>query len=144
MQTVENNPFAKRMKDKPVPESLTSDANYRIFFDPPEIIQMAFGGRPWFFETGCRAVHRVGVFKGLGWELDRILTRTSNMQITGVRITHRPNSKPMKFDMVFMRREMDEEYASAPVSFTILDHRAGLLLEELKPTYAEVLGEQFV
>lgn len=38
--------FAKRMMEKPKPASLTSDPEARIFYDPPELIQIAFGGRP--------------------------------------------------------------------------------------------------
>jgi hypothetical protein len=142
MPTVADNAFAARMASKPPPESLNSDPEYRIFYDPPEIIQRAFGGRPWFFETGCVRVHRVGVFKGLGWELDPMLAAQCELEVTGVRITARPyrRDKIQRYDMEFVRRELHEDWG-APVAVQIVASRMGLLAEELKSAYAEVLGE---
>ena len=59
----ETNAFAKRMLDRPIPPSLTQPYH----FDPPSVISHAMGGREWFFESEARAIHRTGVFLGLGW-----------------------------------------------------------------------------
>lgn len=143
MPSAADSQFAARMMSKPLPESLSSDPEYRIFYDPPEIIQRAFGGRPWFFETGCVRVHRVGVFKGLGWELDPMLAKQCDLEVTGVRITARAyrRDKIQRYDMEFVVRELNEEDRSAPVPVRIVASRMGLLAEELKTAYAEVLGE---
>ncbi len=143
-----DSPFAKRMMEKPLPGSLNVRANDRHFFDPPEMIQIAFGGRPWFFAVGATRVHRVGLFKGLGWELDPNFL--DGRGITGVRITSRPyfaaHGKPMLCDMDFMERRIDYDDAGFQIGCyeKVLDYRAGLQLHELKPAYAEVLGEHAV
>ena len=53
---------------KPVPESMRN-SHLPLFRDPAVEIRDAFGGPVWFFEKGARAVHRVGLFLGLGWRL---------------------------------------------------------------------------
>lgn len=143
MPSAADNEFAARMASKPPPESLNSDPSYRIFYDPPEIIQQAFGGRPWFFDTGCVRVHRVGLFKGLGWELDPMLAAMCELEVTGVRITarHFRTGKEQLYDMEFVHRQLDEEDRSAPVPIRILASRMGLTAEQLKPAYADVLGD---
>lgn len=143
MPTAADSAYAARMMSKPIPEGMTADPEYRIFYDPPELIQMAFGGRPWFFETGCVRVHRVGVFKGLGWELDPMLQAQCELEATGVRIIARrlrPGQAQL-FDMEFVHRQLDEEDRMAPVPIRIVASRMGLTADQLKPAYGEVLGE---
>lgn len=136
------NEFAQRMMSKPMPESLNSDPEHRLFFDPPEIIQIAFGGRPWFIENDCTRIHRVGLFRGLGWQLSPVLCRDQPQGINGVRIKARANTgrKEMLFDMEFMRRELAEDHFDGQVD-RVVTHRPGVPLSKLVATYAEVLGE---
>lgn len=143
MPNAADSAYAARMMSKPIPEGLTSDPSYRIFYDPPEMIQQAFGGRPWFFETGCVRVHRVGIFKGLGWELDPMLARQCELEVTGVRIIARRlrTGHEQLYDMEFVVRELNEEDRMAPVPVRIVASRTGLRVHELKPAYGEVLGE---
>lgn len=150
MKTAADNLFAARVMER-LKEghlsntSMISDPAHRIFYDPPELIQQAFGGRAWFFETGCSRVHRVGVFKGLGWELDPVFARQDERGITGVRITARPHhrDKVQKYDMEFLSRTLPEDTMD-PVAVRVIDHRPGLTADQLKPAYAEVLGEHVV
>ncbi len=146
MPTVADNAFARRMMERPRPESLNSDPAYRIFYDPPELIQIAFGGRQWFWEQGCTGVHRVGVFKGLGWELPLVVKRQEERGITGVRITARRAKLggEQLYDLEFLARVVDPEYASGPITQRVIDHRPGLTVDQLKPAYAEVLGEHAI
>ena len=37
--------------------------------DVPKAIGEAMGGRQFFFEIGAKAIHRIGLFKSLGWIL---------------------------------------------------------------------------
>lgn len=152
MPSAANNAFAARMAAKPPCESLNSDPAYRIFYDPPELIQMAFGGRPWFFETGCVRVHRIGLFKGLGWELDPMLLAQSETEATGVRILARQyrRDKAQLFDVEFVKRELptresydgqQEADYGAPVSIRIVNSRMGLTADQLRTAYGEVFGE---
>lgn len=129
--------------NRKLPDSLNSDPSYRIFYDPPEIIQQAFGGRVWFFETGCVRVHRVGLFKGLGWELDPMRSAMCEIEATGVRVIARSLRKggQQLFDIEFLNRQIDEEDRFAPVPVRIVASRTGLFAEQLKYAYAEVLGE---
>lgn len=148
MPHADQSPFAARMMAKGRPEGLNSDANHRLFFDPPEMIQMAFGGRQWFFAMGNIRVHRVGLFKGLGWEFDPNFL--DGRGITGVRITARPyfavHNKPLLCDMEFMERRIDYDEAGYQSGYRerVIDHRPGLELHQLKPAYAEVLGNHAV
>lgn len=92
--TATQSPFARaavdRLAGRPIPSSLNSDPEQRHFFDPPEYIQRALGGREWFFEQGARAVHRIGLFQGLGWEIDPATVERDNLQYTGFRVYMSP------------------------------------------------------
>ena len=145
MKSAADSPFAARMMAKPRPESLNSDPAARIFFDPPEMIQMAFGGRPWFFETGCRSVHRVGLFKGIGWELDPVLNKQHDHGVTGVRITARNQHSKGRhlYDLLFLAREVPEDHLD-PLVERIVTHRPGLTIDQLKAAYGEVLGPAYI
>lgn len=137
------NEFAKRMLEKPVGACMVTDPTFRFFYDPPEMIQIAFGGRPWFLETGTRCVHRIGLHKGLGWELDPVFIRQDERGITGVRITARakkPRDTEQLYDMEFLNRDYPEDHM-LPSTVTVIDHRPGLTAARLKPVYGEVLGE---
>lgn len=141
--------FALRMMEKPKPASLTSDPAARIFYDPPEIIQMAFGGRPWFHSTDCRAVHRIGLFLGLGWRLGEYVRKQldgKHADIDTVQIkarAHNISRETPLYDMYFMQVVLPEDVLD-PLQPRVIDHRAGLALDQLKPQYAEVLGEHAI
>lgn len=145
MPTPAQNEFAARMASKPLPSSLNSDPNHRIFFDPPELIQRAFGGRPWFLETGCTTAFRVGLFRGLGWKIPGIVAQQDERGIDTVRITARPRrneATDLIFDMEFLQTEQPpEDDASGKIAARVVEHRPGLTIDQLKPTYGEVLGE---
>lgn len=152
MPSAADNAFAARMMSKPPCGSLNSDPEYRIFYDPPEIIQQAFGGRPWFFETGCIRVHRVGLFKGLGWELDPMLLAQCETEATGVRIIARQHraDRAQLFDIEFVVRDFrtretydggTEPDYGATVPIRIVDSRMGLTANQLRSAYAEVFGD---
>lgn len=143
------NEFAERMRAKGVPASCQSDASHRIFYDPPELIQMAFGGREWFHETDCRAVHRLGLFQGLGWKLGEYVRKqldgpTINVNTIWVRARpHNISRDEPLYDMYFLAVEMPEDVLD-PLQVHHVHHRAGLTAAQLKPTYAEVLGEHAI
>lgn len=134
-----DSPFAQRMMEKPKPESLNTEVNARFFLDPPEIIQLSFGGWVWFVEMGITRVHRVGLFRGIGWELDLETRRNNPIEATGVKIV-RHGQIGMKFNMFFMKRVVPDDHLD-PMDITILDQRLQLPLADLKKVYAEVLGE---
>lgn len=142
--TASQNEFAARMAAKPLPDSLNSDPAHRIFHDPPEMIQMAFGGRPWFLETGCTAVHRVGLFKGLGWAVSPLVTAQDELGITHVRVTARTGpGNAGKYDIEFIQCVIPDDHMDK-LQGRIVAVRMGLILDELKPQYAAVLGEHAV
>lgn len=150
MPHADDSPFAKRMMERPQSESLNTDVNARFFYDPPELIQIAFGGRAWFFRMGNSRAHRIGVFKGLGWELDPFIAKADERGITGVRITARPHhaasGKQQLYDMEFVGRRIDYDEAGFQDGFEqrTIDHRPGLEAGQLKAAYADVLGEHAV
>lgn len=151
MKHASESPFAARMMEKPLPETLAATANDRHFYDPPELIQIAFGGRPWFFETGCNRIHRVGLFKGLGWSLDPTIKRQDERGVTDVRVTARQTirGKAQLFDMEFLHRDLEHEDAyetSHMVGFStkVVHHVPGLQAHQLKAAYAEFLGEHAI
>lgn len=140
--------FAQRMMSRPIGESMISDPAHRIFYDPPELIQIAFGGRAWFHETDCTEVHRVGLFKGLGWTLSALVQKQDERGITGVRITARKmrrtaEGSPQLYDMEFVARApLDPEDVSGPrAAPRVVTHRPGIAAENLKKVYGEVIGE---
>lgn len=145
MPTPAQNEFAARMASKPLPASLNSDPEHRLFFDPPELIQRAFDGRPWFLETGCTTAFRVGLFRGLGWKIPGIVAQQDERGIDTVRITARPrrnDATDLIFDMEFLQTEQPpEDYASGKIAARVVEHHPGLTIDQLKPTYGEVLGE---
>ena len=145
MPNVANNQFAARMMAKPMPESLSTDSNARHFYDPPELIQQAFGGRRWFFETGCIRVHRVGLTGGLGWELDPALAKQCDDGMTGVRIKARKLRRdvPQLYDIEFVSRQFPDD-PTGPVSERVVKHKTGLTVDQLKLVYAEILGDHVV
>lgn len=145
-------PFAQRMAERPMPESLLSDPSARFFNDPPEQIQMAFGGRPWFFSTGCYAVHRLGLLLGLGWELDRMRVASDPVEhhgttITGVRIfapvVGKAGSTAFRVDFTNWQRG-EEDRATDPGTVRIVRSFSNVPLKELKEKYRETLGEAYV
>ena len=148
MPTAAESPFAQRMMDRPRSESLNSDPEYRIFYDPPEIIQQALGGREWFWRVGNTRVHRVGLFLGIGWEIDQqVRADSKNPDISGVRVTISSLQAARKptFSMLFLSREpAPESDPSAPTRERIVAASVGLSLEQLKPLYAETIGEHAV
>jgi hypothetical protein len=131
-------PFARRMMERPLSPSLDVGPDDRHFYDPPELIQKAFGGRPWFFEQCCRAVHRVGLYRGLGWELDPADQLSNKLGATGVRITL---GREERCTMSFVKREIlrDEGGFIVDQTTAIVASQTGLLLSELKPTYERML-----
>lgn len=152
--------FAQRMRDKPIPPSMLGGAAARHFFDPPEMISLAFGGRPWFHTTDCKAPHRIGLLGGLGWQLGEYVRKQldgATKDVNGVRIVARPHNisreQPL-YDLYFVtfwkgeyERRDDPAYEPDnldPVQYHVVDHRPGLTAEQLKPAYAEVLGEHAV
>ncbi len=143
-----DSPFAARMMEKPLPESLNVTSNDRHFYDPPEVIQQWFGGRSWFLEMGNTKVHRVGLFRGIGWELDSHIASQDERGITGVRITARNavTGKPKLYDMEFMARRIDYDEAGFQegLEARIVHSVPGLAGEELVASYAAVLGEHAV
>lgn len=143
--TASKNEFAARMAAKPLPESLNSDPDHRFFHDPPELIQIAFGGRPWFLETGCTAPHRVGLFKGLGWAIPSIVAAQDERGITHVRVTarHRRQSEAQLYDIEFLSREVPEDHLLRYTERTVA-HRPGLTADQLKAAYAAELGEHAI
>jgi len=138
MAHVNDSPFAKRMMERPLSPSLDVDANSRHFYDPPELIQLAFGGWPWFQENSCRAIHRVGLFRGLGWEFDPADQLNNKLNATGVRITLGIKER---CTLLFLQREIIRDDGGFIVGQIerILASKTGLLLSELKPTYEGVL-----
>lgn len=144
MPRTDVHPFAARMMNRPKPASLDSSPEARFFYDPPELIQQVFGGRPWFFEQGVTSVHRVGLFRGLGWTLPLLVQRQDERGINGVRITARKKRRvaegsEQKYDLEFLRRELPEDHCERGTE-RVIDHRPGLTIDQLKPAYAEVLG----
>lgn len=135
MAKAEDSPFAARMMAKPLPESLNSDPAARFFFDPPELIQQAFGGRQWFLDNNCYRVHRVGIFKGLGWEIDP--AARDEREITGVRITRGVRGA---YAIEFLHRSLPGDW-SEPVGERHIDVRVGLRLDQLKGVYLSVIGK---
>lgn len=132
-------PFAARMMERAAPDSCNSDPAHRFFDDPPEQIQIAFGGRPWFFEAGNTRVHRIGLFRGLGWEFDREVSLKHPRRATGVEITKRSTGKDRKFDMVFVQRVLAEDHMEGGGKSIVSSH-PGLTLDQLKPAYLAELG----
>jgi hypothetical protein len=146
--SAETSPFIQRLMEKPRPESMNSDPEYRIFKDVPEEIQRSLGGREWFWRMGCTRVHRVGLFKGIGWEIDLAHRAASrNPEISGVRVTIdkvRAGKAPT-FTIVFLNREpAPEGDPSAPVVERIIAASVGLKLDQIKELYAETIGEHAV
>lgn len=80
-ENTSTNEFAKRMLNRPIPPSLTDP----FHVDPPALICRAFGGREWFFDNEACAIHRVGIFLGLGWRLPRYVQRPDGIDM--VRVT---------------------------------------------------------
>lgn len=135
--------FSRRMMEKPKAPSLDSDPNARIFADPPEWVGLAFGGRQWFLETGCRNVHRIGIFKGLAWRIPAHVEDQDERGINGVRIEYRPLQRV--YDVFFVHYDaFDPDENSGPVSYRIVEHRPKLDASQLMAVYAEVLGEHAV
>lgn len=143
-QTAANNPFARRVMDRlaerPLPESLNSDPEHRFFDDPPELIQRALGGREWFFERGFRSVHRVGIFKGIGWELDPVVASRRGAKYTGALITMSPD-RTCTIELVERETLTNPELdASTPVSTKSFTQIHNVRLLDLKHTVESVLG----
>lgn len=139
-------PFAQRMMDKPSPFAATADPAFRIFDDPPEQVQIAFGGRAWFWETGCRATYRIGLFKGLGWALDPMLVMSSEAKdprINHVKVTG-PNKK-QECNMEFLHHTGADHSNDATLrgEFEHVEFRDAVPLDQLKSVYTEVLGVIF-
>lgn len=128
--------FAQRMAARP--HNIDTSANARHFHDPPELIQIAFGGRPWLADRGCQFVHRIGLMRGLGW---RLATIHETRGINGVRIVARLRTHgDQLYDLYFGEYQQGPDNLDLPV-FRTIDHRPGLTAAQLKPAYAEVLGE---
>lgn len=144
------NEFAKRMMDKPIPESMLGGAAARHFYDPPENISLAFGGRPWFHSTDCKTVHRIGLFKGLGWKIgEYVQKQLDDQRINGVRVTIRAATGEPKYDIMFVHHYQNHEEGQEPdnlepVSYHTIKHLGPLTAAELKPAYAEFLGEHAI
>lgn len=140
--------------------NFASDPNARHFYDPPELIQIAFGGRAWFHHADCRAPHRIGLYKGLGWGLGEYVRKQldgKTANVNGVRIVARPHNISREtplYDLYFVEfwrgdydRRNDADYEPDnldPVQYHVIDHRPGLTAEQLKPAYAEALGEHAI
>lgn len=137
------NAFAQRMLDKPMPESLNSDPMHRFFYDPPELIQQAFGGRAWFHEVGNSCVHRVGLFRGLGWNLSELIVRQDKRGINAVIVSARAQmpGKSQLYDILFLHRpDLEDDDDTLKTVY----HRPGLEAHQLKSAYSDVLGEHAV
>lgn len=148
--TAADSPFVTRLMQRGMPESLNSDPDARIFYDPPEMIQIAFGGRQWFHEVGNHAIHRVGLFHGLGWALAPLVSTQDERGINRVRVTarpKRPSHKEQLYDMEFLHQpepgERDNPSDPLPQA-RIVTHRPGIVASNLKTVYADVLGEHAV
>jgi len=141
--------FAERMRAKAIPEGCTTDPSYRIFRDPPEMIQRAFGGRLWFHETDCKAVHRIGLLLGLGWQLGEYVRKQLGgkvADVNGVRVIARTvgyGQTEQLYDLYFVRYTRGEDNLD-PYVFYVVTHRPGLTASQLKVAYADVLGEHAV
>lgn len=152
MPHADESPFARRMMDKGVSEGLNTDVNHRIFYDPPELIQIAFGGRGWFIERGNTRVHRIGIFGGLSWQLDPVVAsecaknRSKYELINAVRITARKlrSGSPQLYDMEFLRRNTiyDDDGTFLGVDSHVVTHRTGLEAAQLPVIYGQIIGEQ--
>lgn len=145
-KTVGQNAFAKRMMERQMPESLNSDPDYRFFYDPPEMIQIVFGGRPWFLENDCFCVTRIGMFGGLGWSLPDRIVKTSGIDRVEVRIRKKhlaAKSLSPLFDMHFLETKLTDD-PTAPPEKRVVTHRPGIAPERLKAVYAEVLGDHAI
>lgn len=122
----------------------TADPTYRIFNDPPETIQIAFGGRPWFFDTGCQTPYRIGLLKGLGWGLDPMRIANSGTTLPGVNHVRVHANPDNTYAIEFLRHtagsgnDPQDRGTMEPVA------RIGALtIDQIKSTYVDVLGSAF-
>jgi hypothetical protein len=68
-------------RDRPIAKSLQKE---EIWNDVPHKIGQAMGGREWFFEEECTALHRVGIGLGLGWRLPAYKQRGDGIDLIRV------------------------------------------------------------
>lgn len=140
----ERHEFAMRMMNKPRPMSLNSDPAHRIFHDPPELIQIAFGGREWFHAMDNHTVHRIGLTVGLGWQFGEWVRKQLTIDVNGVQIKARTSSGGAQmYDIYFVHSSHGEDTLD-PVKTRIVAHRGPLMADQLKSAYAEVLGAHAV
>lgn len=79
------------MLDRPIPPSLTEPYHD----DPPSRISHAMGGREFFFEAEARALHRIGIFLGLGWRLPKYVQRPDGIDMVKIlQKSHGPSMPP--------------------------------------------------
>lgn len=80
-------------RPRPIPPSLTEP----FHVDPPALIAQHMGGREWFFEIEARAIHRIGIFLGLGWRLPRYVQRPDGIDMIRIVINRLSRALDMQF-----------------------------------------------
>lgn len=123
----DNNAFAKRMTERPIGKSMTEPYHD----DPPSRIGYAMGGREWFFETEARALHRIGIFLGLGWRLPKYVQRPDGIDM--VRIVVNPVNGALDIQFLHCGDRPPEE--AEPIRGV-----GGLAYADLRETYERELN----
>jgi len=111
-------------KVRPTPESITNPEHFQ---DPPRSIQRAMGGKLFFFDIGATNIHRVGLFKGLGW---RLPYPGVAKDITYVKILHEGKSL---FTMFFGKVNHQSNFM--PDTIEEIESVKGVPLAELREVY---------
>lgn len=108
---------------RPMPPSLTMPYHD----DPPANIGRAMGGQEFFFRTGAKTLHRIGIFLGLGWRLPFGEARHG---IDYIRVVVNPRTN--KLDMQFLHAGERPPEEAEPIRGV-----GGLSYRELLSAYEE-------
>lgn len=113
-------------KVRPIADSiLNSEAQFR---DPPREIARLMGHMPYFTSIGAMHVHRVGLFRGMGWVLPHSGVRDD---VNFVRVVLNENGNT--FDLHLGKVEVESNYP--PDTVRILRVVSKIAPRDLRKTY---------
>ena len=122
---------------KPIPECM--QPGFKTHDDPVEDIQRSMGGWPWFTRERILGIHRIGLFRGLGWMLPGTQSKQPGVLVNGCKVVK--TAKPGDFyTMELGAYELNDDAMVAP-TWKTLHHRTSVHISRLAGTYNELLGE---
>lgn len=111
-------------RERPIGKSLTEP----FHDDPPMNIANTLGGREFFAENEVWALHRIGIFLGLGWRLPRYVQRPDGIDMVSIHMVGGV------LDITFLHCGDRPPYEAE-----LVKQITGLRYADLKPTYEREL-----